>query len=217
MLPHLPASTTVGPLGLLPLLLGPASPPQRALVKPCPLQPAVCPSLLPGLLASSLPTSSPSPGAQPWLPDHAGQSCLFPMISKAPSRCSLNAHLQFCAPGPQRLRARLWLPSLAIPALAHAAHSARHTCSLPPFFSLLLFILKVFIPGTNRNTLSHCSEAPLQETPVPRLTQAPPLGSHGFPPFPHPSPHCPWPPSRPQLQRYLGLFQLHSHSHLSHF
>lgn len=61
-----------------------------------------------------------------------------------------------------------------------------------------------------------CSEAPLQETPVLRLTQALPLGSHGFPSFPHPSPHCPQPPSRPQLHKYLRLFQLHSHSHLSH-
>lgn len=63
-----------------------------------------------------------------------GSAPLQPQRSPPALRCS-----------PQRLQAHLWLPSLAIPALAHAAHSARHTYPLPPFFSLLLFILKVFV------------------------------------------------------------------------
>lgn len=132
------SASCLSPLALPPLPIGPRSSPALS------SQPSVPASSLGSWPPLFQPPVHP-PRVQPWLPDHAGQSCFFPTISKAPPRCSLNAHLQFCAPGPQRPRARLWLPSLAIPDLAHAAHSARHTCPLPPFFSLLLFILKVFI------------------------------------------------------------------------
>lgn len=76
---------------------------------PIPIWPWSSPALSgqPSVPASSLGSWPPlfqppiHPRAQPWLPEHAGQSCFFHTTGKAPPCYSLNAYLQFCAPAPR--------------------------------------------------------------------------------------------------------------------
>lgn len=122
----------------------------------------------PASLPGPLPLSPSGPGqALPSPASHLSQPPLFqpPVHPPEHSLGSQNMHDSLvCSIGSARLRpaaastltsssvlqppettSMSLVTSLAIPALAHAAHSAGHTCPLPPFFSLPLFILKVFV------------------------------------------------------------------------
>lgn len=99
----MPALPMVGPLSLLPLSLGPFTSPHLALVKPYPLQPAICPSLLSSNLQSIPLSTALAPRTCTtvlFVPyDRQGSALLQPQRSP-PALCS----------SPQRPQARLWLP-----------------------------------------------------------------------------------------------------------
>lgn len=196
MLPHLPAqwrwvhsASCLSPWALF-------TSPHLALVKPYPLQPAICPSLLSSNL-QSIPLSTA-------LAPRTCTTVLFvPYDRGTRPCCSLNAHLQLCVPAPETSK-HVSGYLLAIPALAHVAHSARHTCPLPPFFSLPLFILKVFV------------QRPLFKRPC---SQADASTASGFPWFPILPPSQPLTATSPHPgHNYTGTWGCSSFTpiHLSH-
>lgn len=111
-------------------------------------------SWVPPSLPSIPPTSSPSPSERPWLPRTLRTVSALPYDWQG---CApLQPHFSpLGAPAP-RDHACPWLSSLAVPAFAHAAPSARHRLSPPSF----LLPIPIYPQGL-------CSETPLQQAPFP--------------------------------------------------
>ena len=143
-LPHFPAFPMAGPL--LPSPSGPdqALPsPARHLSQP--------PPWARGLL-SNLQTIPLRAAMAP----QDTQDSLSASIRLARLRPSAAPFLTSWCSSPQRPRAHPWLASLAVPAFAHAAPSARHRLSPPSF----LLLVPIYPQGL-------CSESPLQQAPFP--------------------------------------------------